>query len=131
MTTLRDPLVAEALDRLFPSVDSDPEETLARARTTAERIRQSRTARARRAGLLAFALLTLLAGAAFAATRFDVLPWFDQSNRSSASFSRLAMRNCDFRSSATLSWYCFSIILRGTLPVRAVSTGAPMAPCHS
>ena len=87
MTTLRDPLVAEALDRLFPSVDSDPEETLARARTTAERIRQSRTARARRAGLLAFALLTLLAGAAFAATRFDVLPWFDQSNRSSASFS--------------------------------------------
>jgi len=87
MTISRDPLVADALDQLLPRIESDPEEMLARARAAAEGLRQRRAVRARRAGLLAFAMLALLAGAAFAASRFDVLPWFDRSDRSSASFS--------------------------------------------
>jgi hypothetical protein len=36
--------------------------------------------------LLVFAALALLGGAAFAASRFDALPWFNQSDRSTATF---------------------------------------------
>jgi hypothetical protein len=87
MTASSDSLVAGALDRLFPTTESDPEAMLARAGASANRIRQRQAAHVRRASLVAFALLALLAGAAFAASRFDVLPWFDRSDRSSASFS--------------------------------------------
>jgi hypothetical protein len=86
MTIPRDPLVAHALDRLVGGVESDPEEMLARARMAAASARQRHAARLRRGLLLAFAALALLAGAAFAASRFDALPWFNQSDRSSATY---------------------------------------------
>jgi hypothetical protein len=103
MTISRDPLVADALDQLLPRIESDPEKMLARASAAAEGLHQRRAVRARRAGLLAFALIALLAGAAFAASRFDVLPWFDRSDRSSASFSIDSSRRYDGPAPQTLA----------------------------
>jgi hypothetical protein len=87
MTTDRDPIIALALDRLVPDVASDPDAALERARATAGALRRQRTARLRRVAVLAIAALALLAGAAFAASQFDVLPWLNRSDRSSATFS--------------------------------------------
>jgi hypothetical protein len=86
MTTAYDPIVARALDRLVAGAESDPDEILRRARAAAEPLRRRRTVRLRIA-VLGFALLVLLAGAALAGSRFDVFPWLDQSDRSSATFS--------------------------------------------
>lgn len=87
MSSAHDPIVARALDQLVPSVESDPDETLRRARGAAQALKRRRAVRFGRAAVVAFAALALLTGAAFAASRFDVLPFFDQSNRSSASYS--------------------------------------------
>ena len=70
-----------------PGVDSDPDETLRRARSAAQALTRRRVVRRGQAAVIAFAALALLTGAALAASRFDVLPFFDQSNRSSASYS--------------------------------------------
>jgi hypothetical protein len=87
MTSDRDPLIAQALDRLVAGLPSDPDEAIRRARATAGTLQQRRAARLRRSALLAFAALVLVAGAAFAASQFDALPWLDRSDRSSATFS--------------------------------------------
>lgn len=87
MSTAYDPIVARALDQLVAGVESDPDETLRRARLAAQGPERRRAVRLRRTAILAFAALGLLAGAAFAASRFDLLPWVDQSDRSTASFS--------------------------------------------
>jgi hypothetical protein len=87
MSSAHDPVVARALDQLVPRVESDPDETLRRARSAAQALKRRRVVRLGRAAVLAFAALALLTGAALAASRFDVLPFFDQSNRSTASYS--------------------------------------------
>ena len=83
----RDPVVERALDRLVPEVESDPEAILRRATTAAGDRRRRRGARTRRIAIVAVAAVLLLAGTALAAARFDVLPWFDSGDRSSATFS--------------------------------------------
>ena len=87
MSPAHDPVVARALAQLVPIVESDADETLRRARSDAQALRRRRRVRLGRAAVLVFAALALLTGAALAASRFDVLPFFDQSNRSSASYS--------------------------------------------
>jgi hypothetical protein len=87
MSAAYDPFVARALDQLVAGVASDPDEMLRRARLTVEDKSRRRAVRLRRAAIVAFAALALLSGAAFAATRFDILPWVDRSNRSNATFS--------------------------------------------
>jgi hypothetical protein len=87
MSAAYDPIVARALEQLIPGVASDPEKTLRRARVAAQGLRRRRGVRLRRTAILAFVVLALLTGAALAASRFDLLPWLDQSNRSTASFS--------------------------------------------
>ncbi len=87
MTAAHDPIVARALDRLVAGVESDPDAILRRASVAAEGLRRRRAVLLRRTAVLAFALLVLFAGAALAASRFDLLSWVDQSNRSAASFS--------------------------------------------
>jgi hypothetical protein len=92
MTTDLDPIVGRALGRLVAAVESDPEQTLRRASAAAATLRTRRSARLRRAALLAFVALGLLGGASFAASRFDALPWLNRSDRSSATFSIDASR---------------------------------------
>jgi len=87
MTADLDPIVAGALDRLVGDVDADPDVVLRRTRVAADGLRTRGAARIRRTAVLAIAAFALLAGAAFAASRFDVFPWLDRSNRSSATFS--------------------------------------------
>lgn len=87
MSAAYDPLVARALDELFPVPESDPDETLRGARLAAQGMKKRRAVRLRRTAILALAALLLLAGAALAASHFDVFPWLDQSNRSTATFS--------------------------------------------
>jgi hypothetical protein len=87
MSSAHDPIVARALDQLVPSVESDPDETLRRARSAAQALKRRRVVRLGRAAVLAFAAVALLTGAALAASRFDVLPFIDRSDRSSASYS--------------------------------------------
>jgi hypothetical protein len=87
MTIDLDPIVGRALDRLVAGVESDPDEALRRATSTARTLRTRRSARLRRTAVLAFAALALLGGAAFAASRFDALPWLNRSDRWSATFS--------------------------------------------
>jgi hypothetical protein len=89
MTVEYDPLVAEALERIAPAVESDPDETLRRAAAAAPRARARHT---RRVLALGFAALVLLGGGALAASQFDVLPWVDRHERSSATFSVDASR---------------------------------------
>ena len=87
MSAAYDPLVARALDQLVPVVASDPDEALRRARLALQDSSPRRAIRLRRAAIVAFAVLALLTGAAFAATRLDILPWVDRSTRSNATFS--------------------------------------------
>jgi hypothetical protein len=87
MSSAYDPMVARALDQLVPSVESDPDETFRRARSAAQALKRRRAVRLRRAAIVAFAALALLTGAALAASRFDVLPFIGESNRSSATYA--------------------------------------------
>jgi len=87
MSAALDPIIARALDQLVAGVESDPEVIIGRARVEAQGLKKRRAKRLRRTAVLAFAALVLFASAAVAADRFDFFTWFDQSNRSSASFS--------------------------------------------
>jgi len=87
MSTAYDPTVARALDRLVAGIESDPDETLRRARISAQGLKRRRAVRLRRTAILVFAALALLTGAALASSHFDLLPWVDQSSRSTATFS--------------------------------------------
>jgi hypothetical protein len=87
MSTAYDPTVARALDRLVAGIESDPDETLRRARSAAQRLKRRRAVRLRRTAILVFAALALLTGAALASSHFDLLPWVDQGSRSTATFS--------------------------------------------
>jgi len=83
-----DPIVARALDQLVAGIESDPDETLRRARVAAQGLKRRRATRVRRTAILALAALVLLIGAAVAGARSDLLPWFgDDSTRAVATFS--------------------------------------------
>jgi hypothetical protein len=83
----RDPVIADVLDRLVPSLNSDPDEMIRRARMAAVPLRAERSRRLRRTVILAFAALLLLGGAALAASQFDAYPWLDRSDRTNATYS--------------------------------------------
>jgi len=72
VNALYDPVVADALGRIAPEVDADPELLLRRAK-------QARGPRRRswlvRGGVLAFAGIVVAGGAAVAATKLDLVPW--------------------------------------------------------
>ena len=86
MKTDFDPIVAEALERIAPPVEIDPEAVLraARAQAQAER-RESR--RLPRAAIVAFAVAVLAGGTAYAATRLDLVPWLNTKSPSNVRFS--------------------------------------------
>ena len=84
MKTEFDPMVAEALERIAPQVEIDPEPVLRRARAQAER-REPR--RLPRAAIVAFAVAAVAAGTAYAATRLDLVPWLKTNSRSNVRFS--------------------------------------------
>jgi hypothetical protein len=82
-----DPQVAEALERIAPTVRSDPDELLRRAAAAAPRVAAARARRARWALVAAVAVLALVAGGALAASHFDLLPWLRTNNRSQAAYA--------------------------------------------
>jgi rhodanese-related sulfurtransferase len=79
-----DPVVAEALARIAPNLDADPELLLRRAK-------EARTPRRRawlvRGGALAFAGIVVAGGVAVAATKLDLVPWLKTKSRSNIRFS--------------------------------------------
>lgn len=79
-----DPVVADALGRIAPEVDADPELLLRRAK-------QARGPRRRswlvRGGVLAFAGIVVAGGAAVAATKLDLVPWLKTKSNSNIRFS--------------------------------------------
>ena len=79
-----DPVVADALGRIAPDVDADPELLLRRAK-------QARGPRRRswlvRGGVLAFAGIVVAGGAAVAATKLDLVPWLKTKSNSNIRFS--------------------------------------------
>jgi hypothetical protein len=82
-----DPRVAEALERIAPHVQSDPDELLRRAVAAAPRVAAARARRVRWALLAAAAAFALVAGGALAASHFDLLPWLGTKDRSQATFA--------------------------------------------
>ena len=85
MISEKDPLVGQVLDLFVPELDVDPDELLPAAHAGAARLRAAR--RRRTAAVLAFAVLLLFAGAAFAAKKLDLLPFLHTSDRNTARFS--------------------------------------------
>jgi hypothetical protein len=81
----RDPIVAQALEALVPRSDGDLEVLLVHARAEAGRLRAAR--RRRVIAAAAFAVLALLAGAAIAADRLDLLPFLRTNDRNVATYS--------------------------------------------
>jgi hypothetical protein len=79
-----DPIVAEALARIAPEVDADPEPLLRRAKRARAPRRRSW---ALRGGALAFAGIAVAGGAALAGTKLDLVPWSKAKSPSVVRFS--------------------------------------------
>jgi hypothetical protein len=82
----QDPFVGRALDLFVPHFDATPDELLLASQTGAARIRGARRRR-QTALVVAFAALLLFAGAAFAAQKYDLLPFLHTNDRNSARFA--------------------------------------------
>jgi len=99
----KDPFVGRALDLFLPELEVDPTVLLAAARADAAGLR---AARRRRQTVLAvaFATLLLLAGAAVAAQKLDLLPFLHTNDRNAARFSINPSRR--YRGAAPLALTC-------------------------
>jgi hypothetical protein len=82
-----DSQVAEALERIAPNVQSDPDELLRRAAAAAPRVAAARARRTRWVLVAAVAAFALLAGGALAVSHFDLLPWLRTTDRSQARYA--------------------------------------------
>lgn len=82
----RDPFVAQALDLLVPELDFDPDTLLSGAHARAASLRGARHRR-RTIFAVAFAVLLLFAGAAIAASKYDLLPFLHTNDKNSARFT--------------------------------------------
>jgi hypothetical protein len=82
----RDPFVAQALDLLVPEIDFDPDTLLSGAHARAASMLGARR-RQLTVVAIAFAVLLLLAGGAFAADKAGLLPFLHTNDKNSARFS--------------------------------------------
>jgi hypothetical protein len=80
VTTGKDPMIGRALDVLVPDFDVDPDGVLRAAHAGAASLRATRRRR-RAVAAIAFAALLLFAGAAFAATKYDLLPFLHTNDK--------------------------------------------------
>jgi hypothetical protein len=85
VTTGKDPMIGRALDVLVPDFDVDPDGVLRAAHAGAASLRATRRRR-RTVAAIAFAALLLFAGAAFAAKKYDLLPFLHTNDKNSARF---------------------------------------------